>query len=68
MNKDLSRVLNKKLKEKFPGLDLTPEQMCHVTIMTLSALVGFLRKRTRFNGSRLLRYARDSVKSLVASD
>ena len=65
MNKDLSRALNKKLKEKFPTLNLRPEDACHVTIITLSTLAGFLRRRTSFNGSRLLQYAGKSVEDFL---
>ena len=66
MNKDLSRALNKKLKEKFPTLNLSPEDGCHITIITLSTLAGFLRRRTSFNGSRLLEYAGRSVGDFLA--
>lgn len=68
LNKDLSKALNKEVKKRFPALDLTPDDMCHIAVMTLSTLAGFLRKKTTFNGARLLKYARDSVKDLVESN
>ena len=61
MNKELSQGLIKKSKKRFPALNLTPDEMCHITIITLSTLAGFLRKRTTFNSARLLEYAGKSV-------
>lgn len=65
MNKDLAKGLSKKAKKQLPALNLTPEQMCHVTIITLSTLAGDLRKRTIFSGARLLKYAGKSVEDVL---
>jgi hypothetical protein len=65
MNKELSKALNNKIKMRFPALNLKPEDMCHITIITLSTLAGVLRKRTTFNGARLLKYAGKSVEDFL---
>jgi len=61
MNTELSKALNKNRRKKFPGLNLTAEDMCQITITTLSGLAGFLRKRTSFNSARLFKYASEAV-------
>jgi len=65
MNKELSQALNKKMKKKFPGINLKPEDMCHITIMTLSTLASFLRKRIAFSGAKLLQYAGKAVEDFL---
>jgi hypothetical protein len=65
MNKELSQALTKKMKRKLPSLNLKPEDMCQITIITLSSLASFLRKRTTFNGARLLKYAGQSVEDFL---
>jgi hypothetical protein len=65
MNKELSKALKKKLKGRFPALNLTPEEMCHVTKITLFTLAAHLRKRTSFNGARLIKYAGKSVEDYL---
>lgn len=65
MNKELSKALNNRAKKKFPALSLTTEDMCHITMTTLSTMAGFLRKRTTFNGARLLEYAGKSVEDFL---
>jgi hypothetical protein len=65
MNKDLSKALTKKAKIKFGALNLSPEDMCRITSITLFTLAGFLRKRTTFNGARLLKYAGQSVEDFL---
>lgn len=65
MNKELSQGLNKKVKRKFPNLNLTTEDICHITIITLSTLAGYLRKRTSFNSARLINYVGKSVEDFL---
>jgi hypothetical protein len=65
MNKELSQALKKKMKKRFPDLDLKPEDMCHVTIITLSTLAGFLRNRVAFSGAKLLKYAGKAVEDFL---
>ena len=65
MNKELSKALNNRAKKKFPTLNLRTEDMCHITIITLATMAGFLRKRTTFNGARLLEYAGKSVEDFL---
>jgi hypothetical protein len=68
MNRELSKGLNKKIKRKFPNLNLTTEDTCHITQVTLSTIAGFLRKKTTFNGARLLEYAGKSVGDFLAEE
>ena len=65
MNKELSKALAKRIKKRFPALNLMPEDMCHITIITLATMAGFLRKRTTFNGARLLEYAGKSAEDFL---
>ena len=65
MKTELLKELTKRSKRKCPALNLTAQDMCHVTIITLSTLARLLRKQTTFNGARLLEYAGKSVEDFL---
>jgi hypothetical protein len=65
LNKELSQELGKRLKKKLPALELTVDDMCHVTIITLSTMARFFRKQATFSSARLLEYARESVNDFL---
>lgn len=68
MNKELAPRVVKEVKGRFPTLKLTAEDISQITIITLSTMAYFLRSRTAFSNARLLKHARDSVKSLLESE
>jgi hypothetical protein len=65
VNQDLSKALNEKSRKVFPALNLTPEDMCRISMLTLTTLAAHLRRRTTFSGARLLKYAGKSVEDFL---
>jgi len=68
MNKELALGLTQKASKKFPTLNLTPEDMCHITIITLASLMSFLREHAVFDRARLIDYAGNSVKRYLEEE
>jgi hypothetical protein len=65
MLKELAAQLDKEIKEKVPGIDISAGQATSITLATLQVLGSHLRGRTLFNKAKFFDYTVDIVEGLL---